>query len=255
MGNFSVLFVDSNRYYIDLFANYLKKTGIFTTIDVATDGKTALEKVYKNRPSLLITSLVLEGIDGLGLIERVSGAFRLSCPKIIVISFVTHPDIVNIALNKGANLYFSKTVEENTFIEKVKNLMLYNECRQPKHSAIHSERDIMRSITKEIQMIGLSASSMGFKYVRYAIKLVIEDETLLESVMTNLYPAVAKRYNTNAACVERNIRHCIECAWNHGSMSYIDKVFGYSVDADQGKPTNRAFIATVADRIRLKYNF
>ena len=133
--------------------------------------------------------------------------------------------------------------------------MLSSACIQPKHTAIHSDRDIMRKITKEIQLIGLPASSMGFKYVRYAIKLVIEDDTMLESVMTRLYPVVANKFNTNVACVERNIRHSIESAWNHGSMSYIDKVFGYSIDADKGKPTNRAFIATIADRIRLHSNY
>ena len=255
MGNFSVLIVDSNSYYIDLFQGYLERTQLFSRYDIASDGKEALEKVYTNRPDLLVTSLVLEKIDGLGLIESIAGAFKLSRPKMIVISYVTHPEVVDIAINKGANLYFSKNIECELFMQKVNELMLSSACIQPKHTAIHSDRDIMRKITKEIQLIGLPASSMGFKYVRYAIKLVIEDDTMLESVMTRLYPVVANKFNTNVACVERNIRHSIESAWNHGSMSYIDKVFGYSIDADKGKPTNRAFIATIADRIRLHSNY
>ena len=114
------------------------------------------------------------------------------------------PEVVDIAINKGANLYFSKNIECELFMQKVNELMLSSACIQPKHTAIHSDRDIMRKITKEIQLIGLPASSMGFKYVRYAIKLVIEDDTMLESVMTRLYPVVANKFNTNVACVERN---------------------------------------------------
>ena len=54
MGNFSVLIVDSNSYYIDLFKGYLERTQLFSRYDIASDGKEALEKVYTNRPDLLI---------------------------------------------------------------------------------------------------------------------------------------------------------------------------------------------------------
>ena len=56
MGNFSVLIVDSNSYYIDLFKGYLERTQLFSRYDIASDGKEALEKVYTNRPDLLVTS-------------------------------------------------------------------------------------------------------------------------------------------------------------------------------------------------------
>lgn len=251
MGELSVLIVDSNSLYIDIFKDHIEKTGIFSAFYSACDGKEALELARKYKPDLIITALVLERFDGISLIEAISGMYKSNKPKMIVVSNLVRPDIVDLVLSKGANMYFSKGIEQEAFVNKIRELMLSPLYIQPHHTAIHSERDILQRITKEIQMIGLPSSSMGYKYVRYAIKLVVEDENMLENVMTRLYPMVAKKFDTNTACVERNIRHSIESAWIHGSMNYIDKVFGYSIDADKGKPTNRAFIATIADRVRL----
>jgi two-component system response regulator (stage 0 sporulation protein A) len=52
--------------------------------------------------------------------------------------------------------------------------------------------------------------------------------------------------------VERAIRHAIEVAWSRGQVDTINKLFGYTIHNDKGKPTNSEFIAMVADKLRLK---
>jgi two-component system response regulator (stage 0 sporulation protein A) len=52
--------------------------------------------------------------------------------------------------------------------------------------------------------------------------------------------------------VERAIRHAIEVAWNRGKMDTIDALFGYTIHAAKGKPTNSEFVALIADKIRLE---
>jgi two-component system response regulator (stage 0 sporulation protein A) len=42
-------------------------------------------------------------------------------------------------------------------------------------------------------------------------------------------------------------------AWNRGKMDTIDELFGYTINAEKGKPTNSEFIALIADKIRLEY--
>ena len=59
--------------------------------------------------------------------------------------------------------------------------------------------------------------------------------------------------NTKYQSVERAIRHAIEVAWNRGKMDTIDELFGYTINAEKGKPTNSEFIALIADKIRLEY--
>ena len=62
---------------------------------------------------------------------------------------------------------------------------------------------------------------------------------------------IAEKYNTTPSRVERAIRHAIEVAWNRGKVETIDKIFGYTIDQNKGKPTNSEFIAMVADKMRL----
>ena len=38
-----------------------------------------------------------------------------------------------------------------------------------------------------------------------------------------------------------------------GRMDTIDELFGYTISAEKGKPTNSEFIALIADKIRLEY--
>ena len=37
-----------------------------------------------------------------------------------------------------------------------------------------------------------------------------------------------------------------------GRMDTIDELFGYTINAEKGKPTNSEFIALIADKIRLR---
>ncbi len=53
--------------------------------------------------------------------------------------------------------------------------------------------------------------------------------------------------------MERAIRHAIEVAWNRGRIDVIEEMFGYTVNAGKGKPTNSEFIALVSDKLRLDY--
>ncbi len=66
----------------------------------------------------------------------------------------------------------------------------------------------------------------------------------------DLYPMVAKKYQTTSSRVERAIRHAIEVAWDRGNIELLNKLFGYSIDPRRGKPTNAEFVALIVDMLR-----
>ena len=76
---------------------------------------------------------------------------------------------------------------------------------------------------------------------------------ILNSITKQLYPSIAQKFDTTPSRVERAIRHAIEVAWGRGNMDTIDALFGYTIHAGKGKPTNSEFIALIADKIRLEY--
>ena len=47
---------------------------------------------------------------------------------------------------------------------------------------------------------------------------------LLSAVTKELYPSIAKKYNTIASRVERVIRHAIEATWGRGQIKAITKL-------------------------------
>lgn len=107
-------------------------------------------------------------------------------------------------------------------------------------------------ITNIIHEIGVPAHIKGYLYLREAIFMVIDNIELLGAVTKELYPSIARKYNTTPSRVERVIRHAIEVAWGRGKIDTIDSIFGYTVHTDKGKPTNSEFIAMVADKLRLE---
>ena len=79
----------------------------------------------------------------------------------------------------------------------------------------------------------------------------IENPEIINAVTKQLYPAVAKKYETTSSRVERAIRHAIEVAWDRGDVDILNSYFGYPIHTSRGKPTNSEFIAMIADKVRL----
>ena len=76
---------------------------------------------------------------------------------------------------------------------------------------------------------------------------------VLNAVTKQLYPDIAREHGTTDTRVERAIRHAIEVAWGRGKIEVIEDMFGYTVSAGKGKPTNSEFIALIADKLRIEY--
>ena len=113
--------------------------------------------------------------------------------------------------------------------------------------------DLERDVTDMIHEIGVPAHIKGYQYLREAIMMSVEDPEMLGSITKVLYPTIAKRFQTTPSRVERAIRHGIEVAWARGRSETLEALFGYTISAGKGKPTNSEFIALIADKIRLQY--
>ncbi|AQS04515.1 hypothetical protein B0I63_002081 [Clostridium beijerinckii] len=84
--------------------------------------------------------------------------------------------------------------------------------------------------------------------------MVVNDHELLSEVTKELYPSIAKKYNTTASRIERAIRYAIEVAWGRGQIEAINRFFVYTIHNDKGKPTNSEFIASIADKKEFSIN-
>ena len=154
-----------------------------------------------------------------------------------------------------------KPFETDMIVDRVKSAKSYNK-RIPENKKFvdagedrqqFMDRNIESDVTAIIHDVGVPAHIKGYQYLREAIIMSVNDNEMLNSITKILYPSIAKKFQTTASRVERAIRHAIEVAWNRGRMDTIDELFGYTINAEKGKPTNSEFIALIADKIRLEY--
>lgn len=117
---------------------------------------------------------------------------------------------------------------------------------------ISNEKELEVSVTKLMKELGIPGHLKGYEYIRTAIKMVIEDPSLINAITTRLYPNVAKKYQTTSSRVERAIRTAIEVSWARASIQKTEEIFGYTVSEDKGRPTNCEYIAMLVDELRMK---
>ena len=207
-------------------------------------------------------------LDGLGVLEKLNQKKLDSYPKIIILSAVGQDKITQRAILMGADYYIVKPFDLELLVKRVREIThdLDHEIQRRATSMIMENPEIPyqpvntvnrnnsleSDITNIIHEVGVPAHIKGYQYLREAIFMVVKDVELLNGITKELYPGIAKKFNTTPSRVERAIRHAIEVAWSRGRIETINKLFGYTIHDEKGKPTNGEFIAMVADKLRMQ---
>ena len=261
----SVLIADDNKEFCNILNDYLLNQRDIIVTGIAKDGLEALKLIEERKPDLVVLDIIMPHLDGLGVLERLSSMNIDPMPRIIVLSAVGQDKITQTAITLGADYYVVKPFDMDVFTKRIRQMFSNtiagadNSKRslslmdtQEMKTAKKEPMDLETEITSIIHEIGVPAHIKGYMYLREAITMVVNDMELLSAVTKELYPSIAKKYNTTASRVERAIRHAIEVAWGRGQVEAINRLFGYTIHTDKGKPTNSEFIAMVADKLRLK---
>ena len=101
--------------------------------------------------------------------------------------------------------------------------------------------------------LGIPQNVKGYDYLMAAVLLATDEPELIRAITRELYPRIADLFNTTTSSVERAMRHAIELAWNYSAPKTLANLFGYTVGATKGRPTNSNFIATMANKLRRAY--
>lgn len=260
-----IVVVDDNKDFCEILSEYLGKQSDMEVIGLAHNGMEACKVIKEKQPDLVILDVIMPQLDGIGVLERMNSENLKKTPVFIMLSAVGQDKITDRALSLGAAYYMIKPFDMETLITRIRQLKSNTPIM--KHAGTSGGRNIISSdqptytlsplglekeVTNVIHEIGIPAHIKGYQYLRDAIIMAINDMDILNAITKQLYPNIAKKYNTTPSRVERAIRHAIEVAWSRGSMDTIDKLFGYTVNNGKGKPTNSEFVALIADRLRLE---
>lgn len=262
-----ILIADDNYEFGMTLKNYLSSDNSMEIVGISRDGEEAYSNILKLKPDVVLLDVIMPHLDGIGVLEKLNQSKLESNPTKIMISAVGQDKITQKAIALGADYYIVKPFDISLLIqrikeiknedpEKMKNFMLTREIKSQyitmKNMEENNKDNLEAAVTNIIHEVGVPAHIKGYQFLREAIIMSVNNIEMINQITKQLYPDIAKKYSTTPSRVERAIRHAIEVAWGRGDQKVTESIFGYTVSADKGKPTNSEFIAMIADKLRLE---
>jgi two-component system phosphate regulon response regulator PhoB len=121
MSKGTILVIDDEKDLIELIRYNLEKEGY--DIIAATDGQTGLEVATKHRPDLVVLDLMMPGIDGLAVCQKLRADQKVGrTPVIMLTAKATEADRI-VGLELGADDYITKPFSPREVVARVKAVL------------------------------------------------------------------------------------------------------------------------------------
>lgn len=241
--------VDDNAEMIDMMSQRLQELDTIELVGTANDVEKGLSLVRSIKVDVVLVDLVMPGNDGFYMLEELE-RLRPNKPICIMVSALNAPHIISRAAELGADHFVLKPFDMDQLFKRITEISRYKnqnvvESRPPARRA----DDFIQGI---LDGLPLSHALMGYRYIRTAARMCIEDPSMLDAITKQLYPQIAAKHKSSPTRVERAIRHAIHTVWRReGGAARFAELMGFPVDEE--KPTNSHFIASIVGRYRYFY--
>ena len=244
--------IDDNENLVGMVKEYFKNIPNIDVVLEAKDGNDAILKINQEKDNfdVILLDLVMPKKDGLAVLEYLNDN-EIEKGTIVLTSYNTQ-DMISKVAALGASYFMLKPFELTDLEEKINTISHRINNKGESLDLFHNNLQIV--ITKTLHELGVPSHIKGYQYIREGITLVYKKPDIVGGITKELYPEIAKKFDSTVSRVERAIRHAIEVSWNRGNWDLMEEIFGHSVDIDKAKPTNSEFIVTIADKMRLDFN-
>lgn len=272
-----ILIADSNKSSAQQLSRFLKEREEIEQVMLVSDGTSAYNTILHAKPNIVLLDVVLAGMDGLGVLEKVKETMAApEVPGFIFVTSISTETLIECTCKMGADYFILKPYNIENIYNRILQIAMRHQMRKESSSIIARPKmknesfiqvkategmslmdermvQIEAEITEMIIEIGIPANIKGYQYIRDGIMMAIRDMKVLNYITKLLYPTIAQKYKTTSSSVERAIRHAIEIAWKRGRIDAMEEMLGYPMSVNQRKPTNSEFIALIADKMCLEY--
>ena len=259
-----VVIIEDNAIISQMINDLLSEQDDIEVVQTCSNGIDGMNAIDKTNPDVVILDIIMPECDGFTVIKTE----KLKHPecKFIVLSSLNQDEFVTKALQAGASYYMMKPFQKSVLMERIydvcktkSELKCYQETQKstkidekPVSNDEKEQKLLNVKLSNLLMTVGIPANAQGYQYLRSAIILVFQHPDYTNAITKQLYPIVAKQFDTTPARVERSIRHAIEIAWNRGKIDKINGVFGIELFGKYDKPTNGELIALMADKLMLE---
>ncbi len=224
----------------------------FQVLGTENDGEKAVESILLLRPDAVLCDAFLPRMDALGIVEKLrSRGYR---GLFFCLAGAPNDTLASRLMQSGADYYLIRPYAFDYLAERLRSLHAGGNrltLGNVLPTQINDEFDLEGCVSDLMRQIGVPAHIRGYKYIRKSIIMSLKNSDMLNAITKELYPGVARAFDTTPSRVERAIRHAIEVAWTRGDIEALNSMFGYTVKTSKGKPTNGEFISMLTDRLRM----
>ncbi len=252
MKKTNVLIIDDNKKLVTMIEEYFKDNQNIAVPLVAYDGEEGLKLIEEKQDQydVILLDLIMPKKDGMQVLRDMRDKNLVK--KVIVLTSFNTQDVIRQASELGISYFILKPFELN---ELEKRILECNQITNYQSATVDVKyNNLQVAITRVLHELGVPSHIKGYQYIREGITILFERPEVIGGITKELYPDIAKKFDTTVSRVERAIRHAIEVSWNRGNWQLMEDIFGHSVDIDKAKPTNSEFIVTVADKLRLEFH-
>ena len=259
MKPLTIVLVEDEKSTCERFIDEIEKFDNLSLVGITNNDLKAIEYIKDFLPDILILDLELHFGSGSGL--NVLWALKYlplnNKPYVIVTTNNSSQTTYESARELGADYIMSKHQENYSekFVLNFLNMISSAICnRKPKSNndinvipKADRKKRIIRRIMSELNSVGISQKSVGYKYLVDAIINTIEEPS------HNLCCIIAKKYNKTESSVERAMQNAINRAWATSDIDDLIKNYTAKISSAKGVPTLTEFIYYYANKINSEY--
>ncbi len=123
-----ILIVEDSRTQAEQLRYILEKKGF--SVRLAVSGKEALDCLRRRIPDVVVTDILMPGMDGYELCSRIRSEMRLRDVPVILVTSLAEPADVIKGLEAGANNFITKPYDETYIISRIEYLVANRELRE-----------------------------------------------------------------------------------------------------------------------------
>jgi two-component system response regulator (stage 0 sporulation protein A) len=110
------------------------------------------------------------------------------------------------------------------------------------------------NIHKYLLSVGFRPNKAGYGMLADLLKTALSGNEITPLNQSG-YLMLAATYKKNVAAVEKDIQNAISEAWLRGNIDELYRTFGETIAPERGKPTNKQFILTSLEHLKIMGRF
>ncbi len=204
-------------------------------VQVCADGSQVIDQLKQFNPDVLVLDLMMPQLDGLSILARME-ELNLHPTCMVTTGFVS-AYVEQRVTELGADYMMRKPFDFEAAMDRVLDLLEQTDNAPPMAPRAQTE------FSERLLALGFSPKRRGFHYLDTALELFHSNPSL--SITKELYPQVARQFNTTHTSVERAIRTVIQDAWNQCDMKLWRQYFSATPSGYVPRPTTTDFLSNL----------